>query len=152
MYHTILLAYDGTREGRLALREGARMAQICKARVVLLAVVDVSVGVGLAETGASTIPLYGIEDFEKILDEGAERLTRMGLAYETRLETGLPAERILAVSKAIGADLVVVGHQKKGLLSRWLTGSVAASLNDSLDCSLLIARMEIPDEVLFGKD
>ncbi|HCI98959.1 MAG TPA: universal stress protein, partial [Sulfitobacter sp.] len=37
MYRTILLAYDGTTEGRLALREGARLAQICNAEVVLLA-------------------------------------------------------------------------------------------------------------------
>lgn len=30
MYRTILLAYDGTTEGRLALREGARLAQMSR--------------------------------------------------------------------------------------------------------------------------
>ena len=41
MYRTIILAYDGSLEGRLALREGARLAQLCQARVVLVAVVEV---------------------------------------------------------------------------------------------------------------
>jgi|GEM_PF-4990287 hypothetical protein len=39
MYRTIVLAYD-TLEGRLALREGARLAQICRSRVVLVAIVE----------------------------------------------------------------------------------------------------------------
>ena len=37
MYTKILLCYDGSREGRLALREGARLAQITGADVILLA-------------------------------------------------------------------------------------------------------------------
>lgn len=35
------------------------------------------------------------------------------------------------------------------MVARWLIGSVAASLSDSLDCSLLIARKDIPDQDLF---
>ena len=48
MYLHILLAYDGTLEGRLALREGARLAQVSGARVTLMAVVDPGYGIGLA--------------------------------------------------------------------------------------------------------
>ena len=33
-------------------------------------------------------------------------------------------------------------------MKKLLIGSVAASLTDSLECSLLIARMEIPDQDL----
>jgi len=50
MYGTILLAYDGTTEGRLALREGARLAQICGASVVLLSVVNLAVSASMAGT------------------------------------------------------------------------------------------------------
>jgi len=39
MYHRILLAYDGSREGRTALREGALLARRYGAAVYLLSVV-----------------------------------------------------------------------------------------------------------------
>ncbi|MES2970247.1 MAG: universal stress protein [Pseudomonadota bacterium] len=152
MYHTILLAYDGTREGRLALREGARLAQICGSRVVLMAVLDPSIGVNLAaSSGGAYVPMFEIGDYQKILDEGVERLIRMGLTPDARLETGQPAERITAIAKEVAADLVVVGHHKQGLMARWLRGSVTTSLTDSLECSLLVAQLEITDEVLFAK-
>lgn len=151
MYRTILLAYDGSREGRLALREGARLAQICGSRVVLLAVVEPRIDYSMAmEPGAGYVPVEEKVDHKAILDEGVERLTRLGFTPEARLETGEPAERITAVAEEVKADLVVVGHHKQGLLARWLRGSVTASLADRLDCSLLIARLEIPDEVLFA--
>ena len=40
MYTKVLLAYDGSIEGRRALREGAKLAQLCRAEVFLLAVVE----------------------------------------------------------------------------------------------------------------
>jgi nucleotide-binding universal stress UspA family protein len=40
MYKRVLLAYDGSIEGRRALREGAKLAQLCDAEVFLLAVVE----------------------------------------------------------------------------------------------------------------
>jgi nucleotide-binding universal stress UspA family protein len=42
MYKRVLLAYDGSIEGRRALREGAKLAQLCRAEVFLLAVVELS--------------------------------------------------------------------------------------------------------------
>ena len=56
MYNKILLAYDGSIEGRRALREGARIAQLCRAEVFLLAVVEVSAGTGTLEGGLA-IPI-----------------------------------------------------------------------------------------------
>jgi nucleotide-binding universal stress UspA family protein len=151
MYRTILLAYDGSREGRLALREGALIARIVGAHVVLLAVVDPSDGFfPLVDASGAYMPPEPKVDARKILEEGAERLTRMGLPHQARLETGHPPDRIIAVAEEIAADLVVIGHHPQGMLSRWLMGSVAAALSDGLRCSLLIARQEISDETLFS--
>ena len=151
MYKHILLAYDGSREGRLALREGAKLAQVCKAEVTLLAVVDLSSAIGLApDPAALYFPPDETETYQKILDEGVERLKRMGMTPNARLERGQPADRITAVSVEIGADLVVVGHQRQGAVARWLLGSVTSDLSDILGCSLLVAKMELSDEELFG--
>jgi nucleotide-binding universal stress UspA family protein len=42
VYRKVLLAYDGSIEGRRALREGAKFAQLCRAEVFLLAVVELA--------------------------------------------------------------------------------------------------------------
>ena len=110
MYRTIILAYDGSLEGRLALREGARLAQLCQARVVLVAVVEVGPEVYASDFGAIYASTDRSPEVQKILDEGLERLKRMGLSPEARLERGAPAERITSVAKEVAADLVV----KKG--------------------------------------
>lgn len=149
MYRTIVLAYDGTLEGRLALREGARLAQICNARVVLMAVVEPKPEVYVGDFGTVLPPDDRSADVKRVLDEGMDRLIRMGLTPEARLEIGDAAERIRSIAQEVGADLVVVGHHKQGALARWLLGSVTTTLGNTLGCSLLIARHDIPDSMLF---
>ena len=56
MYKKVLLAYDGSIEGRLALREGAKLAQFCGAEVFLLAVVETASSVATLEGGV-VIPI-----------------------------------------------------------------------------------------------
>lgn len=154
MYRTIILAYDGSLEGRLALREGARLAQICQARVVLVAVVEPVPDLYPSDFGAVYASSYASADktpeVQKILDDGLERLKRMGFTPEARLERGSPAERITSVAAEVDADLVVVGHHKQGALARWLNGSVTTDLSNSLSCSLLVGRLEVAEEALFS--
>jgi nucleotide-binding universal stress UspA family protein len=144
MYRKVLLAYDGSVEGRLALREGARLAQICGAEVILLAVVDFSTFVPME---AATVPIMESErrKFEEVLAEGAQRLEALGISPTTRLEVGSPAAQIGAVAREYGADLVVVGHRRQGALARWWFGSTSSYLTDSVDCTVLIARKAISD-------
>jgi nucleotide-binding universal stress UspA family protein len=151
MYNTILLAYDGTLEGRLALREGALLAKTCGAEVVLLAVIDTAAYIPVvADAGVAYVPRDQSEDYQRILDEGTERLRRIGIRHSARLKSGDPVTCICDTATEIGADLVVVGHHKQGALARWLLGSVTASLIDRLPCSLLSARQDISDEALYG--
>ena len=44
--------------------------------------------------------------------------------------------KITSVAAETGADLVVVGHHRQGVWTRWLNRSVAAELSDALGCSL----------------
>ena len=155
MYRKVLLAYDGSVEGRLALREGARLAQLCGAEVVLLAVVNLSSGILIAE-GAGPGALEHQQDaYREVLAEGIERLKAMGFSPTAGLEAGDPAQQIAAVVREIGADLVVVGHRHQSTFSRWWRGSVGANLLEELRCSLLIAQMEVGedrDRVHAGRD
>ena len=150
MYRNILLAYDGTLEGRIALREGALLAKRCEATVVLLAITETASYVPFtADAGGAYIPQDRTETFQEILDEGSARLARLGLSHRAELRTGDPMTCIVDMATEIAADLVVVGHHKQGAITRWLLGSVTASLIDRLHCSLLIGRLDVSEEDLF---
>ena len=145
MYHKVLLAYDGSIEGRRALREGAKIAQLCNATVFLLAVAEVTGGAGTLEGGFISVTEQ-IETYQKILDEGVERLRAMGFSPTARLGMGEAGREIAGVAKEIGANLVVVGHRPDGPLARWWFSSVGTYLVKNLSCSVLIAQTEIGDE------
>lgn len=145
MYRRIILAYDGTRAGREALRQGAELAVLCRARVHLLAVVAPELGIALAEAAApSDLPDRIREEVRGGLTEGAEELQRAGLSVETCLGAGNPAEEIGRMAREVGAELVVVGHREQSALARWWGGSVGASLLAHAPCSLLIAVSSVP--------
>ena len=146
LYKKVLLAYDGSIEGRRALREGARIAQLCGAEVFLLAVVEVSAGTGTLE-GGFVIPITEqVEIYRKILGEGVDRLKAMGFSPTARLGMGEAGREIAGVAKEIGANLVVVGHRPDGPLARWWFSSVGTYLVKNLRCSVLVAQTDIGDE------
>ncbi len=146
MYRKILLAYNGSREGRAVLAQGADLAELCQARVCLLAVIDLQPAIA----GSELMPLELAEDtrrqVEETVREGVRNLRDRGLAVEGRVTCGEPLTQIAAVTAEIGADLVVVGHRRRGALARWWAGgsSVSRNLLSRIPCSLLVAVDESP--------
>jgi nucleotide-binding universal stress UspA family protein len=144
----ILLAYDGSVECRTALREGALLAKQLGAEVFLLSV--------LADTGAflfAEVALAGAtvqieERFQEILDEGIDRLKKLGFDPLAKLVRGQPAEEIGKFAREVDADLIVVGHRRQSTFDRWWSGPKGAYLIDFTDCSLLVARNFVRDEAI----
>ena len=147
MYRKILLAYDGSLEGAIALREGAILAKQHGAEVCILSVVPDAGGVQVAEGVMGGAVAQHMERYREVLERGVNRLTALGMQPTAQLAVGDPARAIGAFAKEMGVDLVVVGHQKRSLLERWWSGPTGAYISDYIDCSLLIARNAISDEV-----
>ena len=146
MYRKILLAYDGTVEGRRALREGTRLAQSSGAEVFLLAVVDVTPGIMAAEGVYPGIVSQQIVFYDKALRDGVALLKTLGFSPPSKLVQGEPGPVIVATATEIGADLVVVGHHDQGALARWWFGSVGNYLINHFSGSVLVSRMDVSDE------
>jgi nucleotide-binding universal stress UspA family protein len=139
VYKKFLFAYDGSRDGRIALIEGADLAEACKGEVVLLAVVNDAANVAAAQAYASGAPLgEESEQTQAVLDEGLQSLRDRGLTATASLAFGSPAERIASMAREVGADVVVIGHREQGLWARWLNEPVGAYLMKNLPCSLLV--------------
>ena len=140
MYRKILLAYDGSTFSAAALRQGSGLANLCKAELHLLSIVTTTGGMAIAEA-VGPDDVWGVvqQDLERCKETIVEELHAQGISVTTCVRHGDPAAEIVAYAHEIEADLVVIGHTGKGLLSRWIQGSVGVTLLDYLPCSLLVA-------------
>lgn len=141
MFSNFLLAYDGTREGREALREATALAKRVAAKVHLLSVVHLTPGELMAE-GALAGGMLEYEETEtrRILAEGVAVLRSDGLEADGTVSLGPnPAHAIADMARQIGADLIVIGHREQGILARLWQGSVGQQLIAHAPCSVLVA-------------
>lgn len=138
MYKKMLLAFDGSPDGREALTQAGGLASACDATVHLLAIID------SPESMATVEAMSYIHDnqrfvIQSVLDEAMRRLRRAGCAATSEIKHGRPAEEIIRSAKEMHANLIVVGHRDQGTLARWLNGSVGESILHQPPCSVLIA-------------
>jgi nucleotide-binding universal stress UspA family protein len=138
MYQKILLAYDGSPDGREALAQAKNLASMSGATVRLLAIIDPSDNMLVVE-GTSFIPDNQRFVTQAVLDSGVRRLQGAGCAATNEVKYGNPAEQIVLSAREMEADLIVVGHRDQGSLARWLNGSVGASILHDPPCSVLVA-------------
>ena len=141
-YRTILLAYDGSNDGRRVLLEGAALAKGLGAKTHLLAVVTEKSGAAYAQSLASATPMEQTVVFHNTVDDGVKFFRRRGIEVEGHVGRGEPIREIARLAKEVSADLVVVGHRPHGALARWWSTPSCVSLLDDLHCSVLVCRQE----------
>jgi nucleotide-binding universal stress UspA family protein len=144
-YRKILLAYNGSQEGKRALLECADLAGFLQAETHLLAVASMPPSLFLTE---GFVPEELLEEEKKrtqqVLDEGVKTLGERGFKAAGILAVGEPVEEICRVAKEMKAELIVVGHnQKSSFAARWWKGSVGGALIDYAPCSVLIALSKV---------
>jgi|SRR4051812_2965965 nucleotide-binding universal stress UspA family protein len=139
MYHRVLLCYDGTREGRRALRQGADVVIAMKSEAYLLAICKSLVTSAIPD--AVTPELVNGEErhANALLEEGVQWLQERGVKAEGALEFGNAVECIAETAERIGADLIVLGYKPRGQLARWWSESDEESLLGRVRCSILVA-------------
>jgi len=139
MFKKILMAYNGSRDGKTALLACSEIATFTKAETHLLAVAGMPSSMFLTE---GFLPEELLEEEKKraqeVLEEGVAQLKeRGGYAVTGHLAVGEPVEEICRLATEIGADLIVVGHERRGI-ARWWHGSVGKTLLDHAPCSVFI--------------
>ncbi len=146
MYKKILVAYNGSPESQVALRECLRLGLSSSSVVHLLAVVSPPPYLLVGEFAAAAVLSVeeGLaterEKMAKELESGAAMLAAAGLAVTPHLEVGEPVSVIEELANDLKVDLVIVGHSRhKPLALRWWRGSTDTLLVEKLRCSLLVA-------------
>ena len=142
MFKRILMAYNGSRDGKSALLTCAELAAFTKADTHLLAVAGMPSSMFLTE---GFLPEELLEEEKKraqdVLDEGISQLKEKGFVVTGHLAVGEPVEEISRLARELDADLIIVGHsQRASFASRWWRGSVGKNLLDHAPCGILIAH------------
>jgi nucleotide-binding universal stress UspA family protein len=141
MYAHILVAFDGSGDGYQLLDEAIALAGAARAKVQLASIVHLSPSELLAETAypSGMHPREEKKLQDALVDVG-RRFAAQGCAVETHLIVGNdPAATICALAQDLKVDLIVLGHHRRGTLSRLWNGSVGQSVLADAPCSVLVA-------------
>jgi nucleotide-binding universal stress UspA family protein len=138
MYRNILLCYDGTVEGRRALRQGADVAMAMKSRAYLLAICRNLLSTAVPEGVTPQLVQCEEDSANQLLTEGVQWLRDHGVPAEGELVYGNPMVHIPAVARRIDADLIVVGHRYRNRLARWWSEEEESTLLHQVSCSILV--------------
>ena len=139
MYARVLLCYDGSAEGRRALRQGADVVLAMKSEAYLLAVCQSLVTHAIPDAVTPALVECEQREAAALLDEGVAWLKERGVKAEGALEFGNAVECIAEAAERIHADLIVVGHKPRGHLARWWSESDEETLLERVRCSILVA-------------
>jgi len=144
VYRNVLLCYDGSREGRRALKQGADVVMSMKSDAYLLAICQHPATGAIPEAISPMHMDHGDNHAQSLLDEGVEWLRERGVTARGSLEYGNAVECISRTAERVKADLIVLGHKPRGRLARWWTESDEESLLGRVSCAILVAMA--PDE------
>lgn len=140
MYKRILLAYDGSEAGQRALLESKELAQWSHAALWLVAVMPAPTNLA-GYDGSIYVPEIAERDqvrYQRVLDDGLQRLTLAGFSAQCSLLMGETVREITEYARKVDADLIVVGHKHlNSWAARWWRGSVSGALIEHAPCSVL---------------
>lgn len=120
MYKKVVIATDGSATAAKAVKVGADLARSVGAEAILVHVGD-------------------LVHAAQVLEPLARDLGK-GLKVTTKAVEGDPADKIIEVAEAEGADLIVVGNKGMAGAKRFLLGSVPNQISHHTPCNLLIVK------------
>jgi len=139
-YNTILVAFDGSDASAVALRQGAELAQACKAQLHVIAVVVTSAGLMIEPAAMpGDVLIAERKSLANSMAIAVGHLGEMGSTALTCVCDGEASAEIIAYAHEIKADLVVLGHAEKSFFASLFAGATGKHLLGHLPCSTLIA-------------
>jgi nucleotide-binding universal stress UspA family protein len=124
-YRNVLVAFDGSPASELALVHAVMIAQACRAKLALVAVVAPPPLLSWQAPGGMR-GVYEAEqaELEKRLREAADQVPD-DLPVTTRLVDGDPARELVRAARDGEHDLIVMGSRGRGRVTTAVLGSVS---------------------------
>ncbi|MGQ0554769.1 MAG: universal stress protein [Nitrospiraceae bacterium] len=139
---SILLATDGSQGSATAEAYACALAQSWEASLTVMSVLEFPPGMD-PDYAVNRLYLDGLmkEVTTKLVDLKA-RAVALGISAQSYIATGIPSEEVLAVARAEGTELIVVGTRGKSGLEHVLLGSTAERIIRKAPCPVWAVPME----------
>jgi nucleotide-binding universal stress UspA family protein len=142
MFQRVLLCYDGSDAGRRALKRGAELAILLKAQAHVLLITSSGIDdpfLAAGATGHACILGDATNRHEKMLSESVEWLRARGISAQSHITQGNIVDQIVAYTKKLGIDLIVLGHYPRPSGGFWWGASQRGSLAERAHCCVFVA-------------
>jgi len=138
MFHSILVAVDGSEACRFAVGQAAQQARTDGARLTVLTVAHLRRTPGMPESARVRVQLDLEDDARALLEDALAEIPE-DVPVDTRVAWGSVEQAILAEIVAGRHDLLVLGSRGRGRVAS-LLGSVGAGMLRSCPVPVLIAH------------
>ena len=141
MYNKIVLAVDGSDASTNAIKHSVALAKSNNATIIALYVIP-PINITDIETFRPDTLLQGLkQEGEKILAGVKELAGKEGVEVQTRVEDGIPDEKICEVAGDSDADLIIMGSHGRTGFGKVFIGSVTERVISKEKCRpVLVVR------------
>lgn len=141
MFHTIVVALDGSEISMKAFEVALAEAKIWNAALHVIYVVETSRFSSIPMDNTMEI-IYSLLEKEgkEIFEQSTARAAEEGISPVTHLKDGHAGTEILALADDLHADLIVIGSRGKSGIDRLLLGSVSAHVVQDSGCTTMVVR------------
>ena len=147
VYKVIVVGTDGSDTARVAVQTATTLASLTGATLHVVhaakrkdpGVISFAATGGVSELAAADHNKEIAAESREICEEAAVEARRLGVDVKLHAVPGEPADALIEVAEAEGADLIVVGNRRMSGARRFVLGSVPNTVSHHCPCSLLIA-------------
>ena len=144
MFDKILVPVDGSEAAWRALEYAAGLGEKFNSKITIVHVVQAHYTLPtIAINGEIPFLSVNIEEVEatgyKIMDLAKERMKAYA-NFETNLEFGHPAERVLSLVKENRFDLIVIGSRGLSGISEFFLGSISTNVSQYSPIPVMIVK------------
>lgn len=138
-YHNILVPYDGSELGKLAIERVAAIRDDSQSTVTVIYVVpryEEMIGFFRSQHVKKQLS----EEAKKIILSGEELASKLDMKVNTIVEEGRPSDKIIETSNGLKSDLIVMGSHGWRGIDRSILGSTTERVIGHASIPVLVVR------------
>jgi len=147
MLQKILVGYDDEPRSQKALEIAIEMAKCNQAEIFIVSSLALPLYVSSPDVFSVdniSITKYFSDTarrhFEELHQKASAKVKASGLKVTTKILDGNPGKALIRYAEEINADLIAVGSNNKGVLNRFLLGSVSNFVVHHAKCMVLVVK------------
>lgn len=140
--YKMLVAVDGTEHSESAVRHALDMyRRIADARIVLVNVQPPAMSGEVSNLlSAEDVLDQHTQTGREIIAGATALLQQAGVAYDTEIAIGRPAEAIVECASKQGADAIIIGASSHGRVHALVLGSVASKVIHTAEMPVTVVK------------